>query len=347
MPEISRHKPPRDPRNAHTLFLITLTLLSLYLSATILRPFIAPLAWSTAFAVLLSPLANRLRVRLPNKGLLAGILTFGLGVGIVVPGVWAAHILINAAITGVSAILPFTASQFERQYPQVREALEKIESSLQVSTSLGELLHTLGQQTRHLITVSAWGAVSLLLTLFTFFYMIRDGERFLRRLEEFLPLSDDERHILYSRISDTIHATLFGSVVVSAVQGLLGAFLFWWLTLPGAALWGLLMALLALIPYLGAFVVWIPLAALFFMQGQWHSAIVITAWGMIVIGLSDNLLYPILVGKRLRYHSLLVFFFLVGGVWCFGAAGIIIGPIVLALVDTAIDIWRGGSTTTL
>lgn len=341
MSEIPRHKLPRDPRNAHTIFLIALTLLALYLSGKILRPFIAPLAWSTAFAVLLSPVATRMREKLPHQGIVATILTLCLGAGIVVPGMWVADTLINAALSGVSAILPTTASQFERQYPQVREALEKIESALQISTSLGELLRTLGQQTRHLITISAWGAVSLLLTLFTFFYMIRDGQGFLYRLEEFLPLSRNERDLLYSRISDTIHATLLGSVVVSAVQGLLGALLFWWLALPGAALWGLLMGLLALIPYLGAFVVWIPLAALFFIQGQWHDAILITAWGMIVIGLSDNLLYPILVGKRLRYHSLLVFFFLVGGVWCFGSAGIIIGPVVLAIGDTALDIWRG------
>jgi predicted PurR-regulated permease PerM len=347
MPEISRYKTPRDPRNAHTLFLIALSLLALYLSAKILRLFVEPLVWSTAFAVLLSPLANRMRCRIPNKGILASILTLCLGLGILVPAMWAAHVLINTAITGVSAILPSTASQFERQYPQVREALQKIESSLHISTSLSQLLQSLGQQTRHLITISAWGAVSLLLTLFTFFYMIRDGERFLRRLEEFLPLSDHERNVLYSRFSDTIHATLFGSVVVSAVQGLLGAFLFWWLALPGAALWGLLMGLLALIPYLGAFVVWIPLAALFLVQGQWHDAIIITAWGMIVIGLSDNLLYPILVGKRLRYHSLLVFLFLVGGVWCFGSAGIIIGPTILAILDTTIDMWRGNSATTL
>jgi predicted PurR-regulated permease PerM len=281
--------------------------------------------------------------KIPNREVVAWILTLCLGVGILVPGVWAAHTLIGTAISGVSEILPMTRSQLEHQYPKAREALERLESSLQISSSLGQLLQTLGQQTRHLITLSAWGVISLLLTLFTFFYIIRDGRRFLARLGEFLPLSGSEKKLLYSRISDTIHATLLGSVVVSAAQGLLGALLIWWLGLPGAPLWGLLMGLLALIPYLGAFVVWIPLAALFVLQGQWHEAIVTTAWGMIVIGLSDNLLYPILVGKRLRYHSLVVFFFLVGGVWSFGSAGIIIGPVVLTIVDTAIDIWKGKS----
>lgn len=341
MSETPRLTTHRVPRTAHTIFLITLTIIALYLSAKVIGPFVTPITWSAAFAVLLWPVANRMRRTLPNQALRASILTFCLGVGILAPVMWATHTLLNTAITGVSSILPVTASQFERQFPTIREALEKIENLLHISTSLEALVQSLGQQTRHFITVSVWWIASLLLTLFSFFYMIRDGQRFLTRLEEFLPLSTQERDLLYSRVSDTIHATLFGSVVVSAVQGFLGAVLLWWLALPGVALWGILMGLLALIPYLGAFVVWIPLAVLFALQGHWHDAIVITAWGLVVIGLSDNLLYPILVGKRLRYHSLLVFFFLVGGVWCFGSAGIILGPLVLAVVDTTIDIWRG------
>lgn len=344
MLELSRHTPPRDIRSSHSIFLLVLTIVILYLSGRILRPFVASLAWSAAFAILLSPLANRICARIhSSRGMTASILTFALGIGITIPSVWAARLLIDATISGISAILPLSLEQVEQHYPNARKILEKLESTLQISASLGQFLGALGLQTRALITVSLWSGISILLTLFTFFYMIRDGERLLHRVEEFMPLSGPERTLLYTRISDTIHATLFGSVMVSALQGFLGGLLIWWLNVPGAALWGLIMALLALVPYLGAFVVWIPLAALLLVQGRWHDAILATAWGSIVIGLSDNLLYPILVGKRLRYHSLLVFFFLVGGVWCFGAAGIIIGPVVLAVVDTTIDIWRGTS----
>jgi predicted PurR-regulated permease PerM len=84
-------------------------------------------------------------------------------------------------------------------------------------------------------------------------------------------------------------------------------------------------------PYLGAFVIWIPLAIFLALQGSWDKALVTTAWGTIVIGLSDNLLYPYLVGRRLHYHSLVVFFFLLGGVLVFGPAGIVLGPISLAI----------------
>lgn len=343
MSETSHYKTPRDLQNASSLFLALVTIIALYLSGKILLLFVFPLAWSSAFAILLSPYAARLRARIPHDGVVASTLTLCLAVGIIAPSAWAAQTLLDAAITGVSTLLPMSAPHFESRFPKASELLEKIESVTGLSASLERFIQTLGQQTRALIASSVWGAVSVLLTLFTFFYMIRDGRRLLNRFEDFIPLSQSECSLLFGRISDTIHATLFGSVVVSALQGFLGGILIWWLNLPGAPLWGLIMGLLALVPYLGAFVVWVPLAVLLAMQDHWHDAMVTTVWGLIVIGLSDNLLYPILVGKRLRYHSLLVFFFLVGGVWCFGGAGIILGPIVLATLDTAIDIWRGTS----
>ena len=343
MSETSHYKIPPDLRSVHSLFLAVVTIVALYLSGKILLPFVLPLAWSSAFAILLSPLASRIRSRIPHDGLVASTLTACLAIGIIAPSVWAAHTLLNAAISGVSTLLPISGPHFETRFPKAYELLERIESATGLSTSLDRFTQTLGHQTRALLASSVWGAVSVLLTLFTFFYMIRDGRRLLNRFEDFIPLSQGERALLFGRISDTIHATLFGSVVVSGMQGFLGGILIWWLNLPGAPLWGLIMGLLALVPYLGAFVVWVPLAILLALQDHWHDAMVTTVWGLIVIGLSDNLLYPILVGKRLRYHSLLVFFFLVGGVWCFGGAGIILGPIVLATLDTAIDIWRGHS----
>jgi predicted PurR-regulated permease PerM len=169
------------------------------------------------------------------------------------------------------------------------------------------------------------------LTLFIVFFLLRDSTFFLQGLKVLLPFSKDETERLLVRIHDTIHAALFGTLAVSAIQGMLGALLLFWLQLPAAIVWGVIMALLAVMPYLGAFVIWIPLAIFLALQGSWDKALVTTAWGTIVIGLSDNLLYPYLVGRRLHYHSLVVFFFLLGGVLVFGPAGIVLGPISLAI----------------
>jgi predicted PurR-regulated permease PerM len=153
-------------------------------------------------------------------------------------------------------------------------------------------------------------------------------------------LSDDEADALLRRTSDTIRATVFGTVVVAIVQGALGGLMFWLLGLPAALLWGVVMAVLALIPVLGAFVVWVPAAIFLAVEGSWGKALLLTGWGTLVVGTIDNLLYPVLVGNKLRLHTVPVFFAIVGGLIVFGAAGVILGPVILAVTLGLVDVWK-------
>ena len=116
--------------------------------------------------------------------------------------------------------------------------------------------------------------------------------------------------------------------------------MFWVLGLPAPLLWGAVMALLAIVPVLGAFAVWVPAALFLALAGSWGKAIVLTIWGAGVVSLIDNLLYPILVGRRLRLHTLPVFIAIVGGILLLGSAGLILGPPTLAVTVALVDIWR-------
>ncbi|HYG34165.1 MAG TPA: AI-2E family transporter, partial [Clostridia bacterium] len=149
---------------------------------------------------------------------------------------------------------------------------------------------------------------------------------------------------VFTRLRDTVHASIFGTLVVATVQGTLGGLMFWWLGLPAPLLWGFAMGLLSVIPVLGAFVIWIPAAIVLAAQDHWTKAIILTVWGTVVIGLIDNLLYPVLVGKRLRLHTVPVFIGIIGGLMLFGASGLVIGPVLLALTDAVLNIWRSRTT---
>jgi predicted PurR-regulated permease PerM len=177
------------------------------------------------------------------------------------------------------------------------------------------------------------------LVLFTSFFFIRDGTLFLSSFTRILPLPRHLTESMVTRVLDTVHACIFGVFLMAILQGALGSAIFWWLGLPQPALWGVVMGLLAIVPYLGAFVVWVPTAFVLAMHGEWHEALLLTIWGAFVIGLADNFLYPVLVGKRLRYHTLLIFIFMLGGVFVCGGAGIIIGPIVLSVTHSLIALW--------
>jgi predicted PurR-regulated permease PerM len=121
--------------------------------------------------------------------------------------------------------------------------------------------------------------------------------------------------------------------------------MFWFLGLPGAILWGTVMAVFALIPMLGAFVVWVPAALFLLATGHPGKALILTIWGAVVIGTADNVLYPILVGKDLHLHTITIFFSVLGAVAAFGVSGLVIGPVIFAIADALLEIWsRRGPT---
>ncbi len=116
--------------------------------------------------------------------------------------------------------------------------------------------------------------------------------------------------------------------------------MFWWLGLPAPLLWGAVMAVLSVLPVLGAALVWAPAAAYLALSGQWSDAIILSAFGIVVIGLVDNVVYPLIVKGRIRLHAVPVFVAILGGLIVFGASGIVLGPLLLALTDELVTLWR-------
>jgi predicted PurR-regulated permease PerM len=187
-------------------------------------------------------------------------------------------------------------------------------------------------------------AIGFCLTFYLLFFFLRDRDAALRSLRSLVPFSEATMDRLFSRSSDTIYATIYGTLAVSSVQGVLGGLMFWWLGLSAPLLWGMVMALLAVVPVLGAFIVWIPAALFLVLEGSWGKALILALWGMFVVGTVDNLLRPILVGNRLKLHTVLAFMSVVGGLILFGPAGLILGPLALTVTTVLLEIWRGRIT---
>ncbi len=238
----------------------------------------------------------------------------------------------DEAIASADESIPIT----DETDQQTTAENETTESVAQVERAAGMLSKGLGT----LVTGTGWLLMQFLVTFMSLFFFFRDRYRVLAGLRSLLPLTNSETDKVFSRVSDTIHSTIFGSVVVAMVQGSMGGLMFWWLGLPSPLLWGAVMSILAVVPMLGTFVIWAPTAVFLFIQGEWISALILVAWGALAIGTIDNFLYPTLVGQRMRLHTLLVFFAIVGGILLFGASGVILGPLLLASADALLEIWR-------
>jgi predicted PurR-regulated permease PerM len=173
--------------------------------------------------------------------------------------------------------------------------------------------------------------VGFFVMLYVLYFLFRDGERLTRAIARSIPLHPQHTHRLMTQFATVVRATVKGNIVVALVQGALGAIAFAVLGVPGAVLWGAVMALLSLLPAVGAVLVWAPVAAYFFFSGELVKGIGLTLWGAVVIGLVDNVLRPILVGKDTRMPDYLVLVATLGGIVVFGLNGFVIGPVIAAI----------------
>jgi predicted PurR-regulated permease PerM len=144
---------------------------------------------------------------------------------------------------------------------------------------------------------------------------------------------------LLGEIHETVRTTVYGTFAVAAVQGVLGGLMFWWLGLAEPLLWGVVMGLLGVVPVLGAFVIWIPAAIFLALEGSGWKAMLLVIWGTIVVGGIDNLLYPMIVGQRLKLHSILALVSILGGLIVLGPSGLILGPVTFTVTRVLLEIW--------
>ncbi len=173
--------------------------------------------------------------------------------------------------------------------------------------------------------------VAFFVMLYVVFFLFRDGEKLTRGIARSIPLHPRHTERLMKQFATVVRATVKGNILVALVQGALGAVAFFVLGVPGAILWGAVMALLSLLPAIGAVLVWAPVAAYFFFSGEAVKGIGLAIWGAVVIGLVDNVLRPILVGKDTRMPDYLVLVATLGGIVVFGLNGFVIGPVIAAV----------------
>jgi predicted PurR-regulated permease PerM len=173
--------------------------------------------------------------------------------------------------------------------------------------------------------------VSFFIMLYLLFFFLRDGQDLVRRIRIAFPLAEPQKRRLQLKFTRVVRATVKGNVVVAITQGALGGLIFWILDIPSALLWAVLMAFLSLLPAVGAGIVWAPVAAYFLLSGMVWQGVVLGLFGVFVIGLVDNVLRPILVGKDTRMPDYLILISTLGGMAVFGLNGFVIGPMIAAL----------------
>jgi predicted PurR-regulated permease PerM len=329
--------------------LITLAI-ALYLCWLMLQPFVNVVLWATVLSVVFYPMHRRIHARVNSATGAAALSSLLVVVLILLPATFitiaVVHELAGAADNVQAGIQRLSHAS---TLPGVGWLMEKTHGYISLDMADAEKFiaeraqawgAALAASTLIVVGGAVGAVVQMVLVIFTLFYLFRDGDRIRQAAYEMLPLERVQMHDIAVRTREVIAATIYGVLVISAIQGTLGTLIFTILGLPSPLLWGVVMFFLSMIPMAGAFLVWVPAAIYLALTGAYVKAIVLVAWGVLVIGSIDNFLSPRLVGRRARLHELLIFFAVLGGLQVFGVLGLVLGPVVVAVTLALIEMVR-------
>ncbi|MBC52910.1 MAG: AI-2E family transporter [Gammaproteobacteria bacterium] len=323
-------------------FIIVLGLITLAF-LTILQPFWSAIFWACVMTLLFFPLQRRLRNRLNGRESVAALLTLLAGLILVVIPVTViafAFVAEGAQLYELIESQEINPEQFIERIgsavPVIPDVLQRLEidvSSLRsyLSDSAIALSRLLSQEALSFGRNTVSFTVGLVLMLYLSFFLLRDGDKMMGWLGSAVPLENERRQMLFRKFTEVVRATVKGNLVVALVQGALGGLIFWILGITAPVLWAVVMAFLSLVPAVGAALVWVPVAIYLFATGDILQGSILVAYGAVIIGLADNVLRPILVGRDTKLPDYVVLFSTLGGISLLGINGFVIGPLIAAL----------------
>lgn len=323
----------------------------------ILAPYAGAIFWGVVLAILFAPVYRWLLAKSKGRATLAAMLTLLLIIVIVIlPLSLISASLVSQAASVVDMVRSgqFSVATFFGKIMSVLpqwlvNLLDRFDlTSLE---SLQEKLTAGAAQASQVVAVKAINVgvytfeflTSLCIMLYLLFFLFRDGASLSTRIRAAIPLSRKYKQRLFNNFTTVIRATVKGNILVAIAQGALGGLAFWYLGIPAPLLWAVLMAFLSLLPAVGAALVWAPVAVYFLSTGAIWEGAGLAAYGVLVIGLVDNFLRPILVGKDTKMPDYVVLLSTIGGMALLGLHGFVIGPVVAALFIASWDLFASAT----
>lgn len=335
-------------------YFITLLILVLslgYISYQILKPFLSPIAWGIVFSLVFYPIYAFL-LKYIKWRTVASFITLGIILVIILGPFSYLSFLLVKELKHISDYVEegrLETIQKALENPGARVLVERVISILDITEdelnkAIVDGISNIGKELIGRITKGLGNLVSLSINFifmaFSIFFILRDGTEFLKRIRDYMPFSEDQKDRLTKQVHDIVVSTVFGGVVVAIVQGIMGGTAFYILGIPSPVVWGVAISIASFIPLLGAFAVWGPATVYLFIQGAVAKGIALAIIGIFGISLIDNILKPIIIGGRTKMPILIIFFSVLGGIKLFGLIGLIMGPLVLAVFISVIEIFR-------
>ncbi len=348
-----------EERNFVRIFLLVPALVVVYFVYRIFEPFIMPICLATILASLCYPGYSWIASRFKGRDNLASLTAC-----LVITAVLILPFLsLLIVLIGLAAEVYVRVDQIERaevnryidyfqQQPLVGRVISLVQDYVPIEeldqgdlrdagvTVISQVSSFIMSRGRAFFSGAAQLVTSFFIMLGTMFFLFRDGASLLEQIKSWTPLSNTYEELIISKFREVVQATILGSLITALAQGTAGGLVFWILGLPNSVLWGSLMAIFSLVPLVGTAIIWLPWALYLLASGSVWKALILTLAAVLFVGMIDNLLRPVLIEGRAKMHTLLVFLSIMGGIGYFGIVGMILGPIIVALGLTFVELYR-------
>lgn len=326
-----------------------------YLAYRVVAPFLPALVWALAFSIIFYPLYTLL-VRHVRWRSLASFIVLCVIIALIAGPVSYLAVLLGRELLSLTASLEsggITSFGDVARHPFFREAVETVADLLsvseeQVTRTITDNLSTAGRELAFRVTGLAESLISTSFNLFLMavavFFFLRDGATLFGKVRDSLPFPEERKETVAQRVRDILFSTMYGGGVIAVVQGLLGGIAFFGLGLPSPVLWGFVMAVASFLPAVGTLVVWGPVTLYLIFTGEIVKGIILVAVGVFGISMVDEFLRPYVIGNRARMPFPVLFFSIIGGVQQFGVLGLIVGPTILVIFASLLEVLRGVET---
>ncbi len=315
-----------------------------YLFYQVVIPFFIPISWAGVLVILFFPLYEKTLKCVKKRGLAALIMCFFIVILIIGPLTYLFVALVDEAADAVAKVnalyksgqltallnidIPWFDTIKDRLAPYYD--LSKINADEIIRDAINRVGGVVLSQTTWLVANGTRTFFYFFLMIFAMYYFFKDGEFLINRIKRLMPMKQPQVNIAFSQLRDVIYATMYGGVVIALLQGVLGGLLFVVMGIPSPVFWGAIMAFLAIIPIVGAFIVYIPAGLILIVSGSYVKGIIVILFGSLVISQTDNFIRPYLISGRTSIHPLMLFFTILGGIATFGMLGIVLGPMIAA-----------------
>ncbi|MBX6424063.1 AI-2E family transporter [Thermosulfurimonas sp. F29] len=322
----------------------------------IFQPFFNPILWALILSLYLFPLNRFLRRRLKGRrGLAAFLLTLSVVIFILIPSGFVVTEVTRQALDlassariflekGPAGLLP-SPDKYPRFYALSQKLMEKLAPfETQVKQVLAAMASGTGQfllnQGKALFKNTVQLLLHMIFMLVTLFYLFRDGDTFFEEVKRLLPTTLEETERITGKIQEVLRAVLFGGLLTGLAQGLAALLIYLILGVPSAIFLGLLTAAASFVPIVGTALIWVPTVIYLLIKGFLIKGIILLIYCVLIVSQIDSLLRPFIVGSQTEIHTLFLFFSILGGLKTFGILGIFLGPIILSLTISLVEIYR-------